>query len=284
MEKLKLYVLNNKKMFIIVGIILLIVFGLIGYYFYYQHYQYEKIVVDLFEDNNEADIEQELFDETVDEKDIIESSGIDIKEEVQEEIIEYIYVDIKGYVNKPGVYKVEKNGNKRIYDLISLAGGLKKDADTSIINMSSKLRDEMVVIIYSKKELEDFVKTKETLTEKIEICVKEEVKNDACICEDDIVNKENNDSLTNNNVNDVTDNKEENDNSINNDNNSSKININTATKELLMTISGIGESKANAIISYRNEVGLFKKIEDIKNVSGIGDNVFEKIKDVITIE
>ena len=50
-----------------------------------------------------------------------------------------------------------------------------------------------------------------------------------------------------------------------------------------MTLSGIGESKANAIISYRQENGEFKSIEDIKNVSGIGDAVYEKIKNNITL-
>jgi len=50
-----------------------------------------------------------------------------------------------------------------------------------------------------------------------------------------------------------------------------------------MTLSGIGESKANNIIKYREEVGLFKTKEEIKNVSGIGEAAFEKIKDSITV-
>lgn len=50
-----------------------------------------------------------------------------------------------------------------------------------------------------------------------------------------------------------------------------------------MTLSGIGEAKAEKIISYRNEKGLFNALEDIKNVSGIGDALFEKIKDNITL-
>jgi competence protein ComEA len=50
-----------------------------------------------------------------------------------------------------------------------------------------------------------------------------------------------------------------------------------------MTLSGIGESKANNIINYRNENGKFNKIEDIKNVKGIGDSIFEKIKNDITL-
>ena len=50
-----------------------------------------------------------------------------------------------------------------------------------------------------------------------------------------------------------------------------------------MTLNGIGESKADAIINYRNENGLFKTIEDLKNVSGVGNSVFEKIKNNITL-
>ena len=61
------------------------------------------------------------------------------------------------------------------------------------------------------------------------------------------------------------------------------VNINTASKEELLTITGIGDSKAEAIISYREENGDFKAIEDIKNVSGIGDSLFEKIKEFITV-
>ncbi|MGC9171508.1 helix-hairpin-helix domain-containing protein [Caldisericum sp.] len=62
-----------------------------------------------------------------------------------------------------------------------------------------------------------------------------------------------------------------------------KININSATKEELMTLPGIGEVKANAIIDYRTKNGPFKSIHDIVNVSGIGEKTFEKIKDLITV-
>ena len=61
------------------------------------------------------------------------------------------------------------------------------------------------------------------------------------------------------------------------------ININTATENELMSLTGIGESKAKAIISYRQENGNFASIEDIKNVTGIGDSIFEKIKNDITV-
>ncbi|MFC0270075.1 helix-hairpin-helix domain-containing protein [Metabacillus herbersteinensis] len=61
------------------------------------------------------------------------------------------------------------------------------------------------------------------------------------------------------------------------------VNINQATSEQLQTLTGIGPSKAEAILSYREENGLFKSIEDLKNVSGIGEKTFEKLKEEITI-
>ena len=64
---------------------------------------------------------------------------------------------------------------------------------------------------------------------------------------------------------------------------SGKVNINMATKEELMTLSGIGESKADSIIQYREQQGKFQNIEDIMNISGIKDGLFQKIKDYITV-
>lgn len=61
------------------------------------------------------------------------------------------------------------------------------------------------------------------------------------------------------------------------------VNLNTASKEELMTLRGIGESRAEDIIHYREAFGGFKSIEDIMNVSGIKDAAFEKIKDSITV-
>ncbi len=59
--------------------------------------------------------------------------------------------------------------------------------------------------------------------------------------------------------------------------------INTAGLEELMTLPGIGESKAQSIINYRQEQGAFSSIEDIMNISGIKQGVFDKIKDQITV-
>ncbi len=65
--------------------------------------------------------------------------------------------------------------------------------------------------------------------------------------------------------------------------NSGKVDINKASREELMTLAGIGESKAESIIAYRQEHGSFKTIEEIKNINGIKDSVFNKISDMITV-
>lgn len=64
---------------------------------------------------------------------------------------------------------------------------------------------------------------------------------------------------------------------------SGKVNLNTALKEELMTLSGIGESKAAQILSYREENGAFQKIEDIMNISGIKEGIFNRIKNQIVV-
>lgn len=70
--------------------------------------------------------------------------------------------------------------------------------------------------------------------------------------------------------------------SSNNSTESSKVNINTATKEQLKNLSGIGDSTAEKIIKYREENGVFSNIEELKNVSGIGESKYNKIASNIT--
>lgn len=177
----------------------------------------------------------------------------------EESIINNYFVDIKGEINNPGVYEVEKD--KRIIDVINMAGGLTDKADTSILNLSKKVKDEMYIIVYSNDQIKEY---KQKLLPSKEIIKKIEEKiicpdnsNDACE-KSSTSNKE--DTLV-----------------------KGKININNASKEELMSLPGIGESKADKIIEYRQN-NKFNSIEDIKNISGIGDSIFEKIKDNITTE
>ena len=159
------------------------------------------------------------------------------KEEI-EVISNKVSVDIKGEVKNPGYYEIDSD--KRIKDLIDMAGGLTDEASTDDINLSSKVYDEMVIVINKKEE------------------VKEEVTNSPSIS----VSKSNNSSSTKP---------------------SGKISINTAGISELITLNGIKEARAKKIIEYRETNGPFKSIEEIKNVSGIGEGIFAKIKDYITL-
>ena len=65
--------------------------------------------------------------------------------------------------------------------------------------------------------------------------------------------------------------------------NTGKISLNSASIKELMTLPGIGESKAKLIILYRDQNNGFKSIEEIKNVKGIGNSIYEKFKDYLTL-
>lgn len=198
LKKIRIFVRTNKK-YIIVIIPIVIILLLI-------------VIKLIIINSNKVEIED---DENLDTS----------KEEYLDD--EYYYVDIKGCIKNPGVYKLVKGS--RVKDVIELAGGLTSDSDTSNINLAKIIEDEMVININSVND-----------------------------------NSGNNYGMNSTNLSDL-------------------ININTASLEQLMTLSGIGESKAKSIISYREENGNFKAIEDITKVSGIGQALYEKIKDYITV-
>lgn len=168
-----------------------------------------------------------------------------------------VLVDVKGEVNTPGVYDLTNNNT--VIDAINKAGGLTKSSDTSNLNLSKKLEDEMVIIVYSKSEIKEMEEPKVQCPPCNDACIKEEDEKAKLDASEKTESKEENKTVT------------------------GKVNINTATSSELQTLNGIGEAKAKAIIEYREKNGNFEKIEDIKNVSGIGDSVYEKIKDNITV-
>ena len=169
--------------------------------------------------------------------------------EDKETVSQKVLIDVKGEVNTPGVYELTVDNT--VIDAIKKAGGLTSQSDTSNINLSKKLEDEMVIIVYSKEEIKEMNKEIECPP-----C------NDVCVTKEDekaLLEEETEEKIT------------------------GKVNLNEADIEALQTLDGIGEVKAKAIIDYRDKNGPFKQIEDIKNVSGIGDSVYEKIKDNITV-
>lgn len=174
---------------------------------------------------------------------------------VEEPLDDKIKVEIKGAVNNPGVYELETG--KRVEDVIKLSGGLKKDADVSNTNLSKNLVDEMVIIIYTKDEINSMTTGNTTIKYIDKECICPVIENNSCIS----------DAVTNFEVIEEV---------------SDKISLNKATLEELMTLKGIGESKAKSIIEYREKTP-FKSIEELLNVKGIGKAMFEKIKANISI-
>lgn len=174
------------------------------------------------------------FEEEEEDVEKLEVKEAPVKEETK------VMVDIKGEVNKPGCYEADEN--LRVQDIIELAGGLKEGASTDDINLSSKIFDEMVIVINKKEEVVDKVETSPKVS----------------------VNSANQSST----VNKVA---------------PGKVSINTAGVEELSTLNGIKEARAKKIIEYRETYGPFKALEEIKNVSGIGESIFAKIKDSITL-
>lgn len=193
----------------------------------------------------------EVYDLEVEEK---KTNNLEI-----EKAIKYITVDIKGEVKSPGVYKIEEG--KRVVDAINASGGLTKKAVTKYINLSKVLKDEDVIIINNISELKK-IEDKKNIEE-----IKINNKSNISVKESDVIT---------NDKSDIVKESDSNKNTI--------VNINTCTLEELLSINGIGESKAKSIIEYRENVGLFTSKEDIMKVSGIGNSLYDKIKDYIITE
>ena len=200
-----------------------------------------------------------------------------------QESLKGIKVDIKGEVKLPGVYELDENA--RIIDVIKLSGGLNEFADTSNINLSKRVFDEMVIIIPKIVLKEEIIGTEnENISKDENVTNDENTIKDEIISNDEVKNEEDNiiknDGLIGDEQNSEQKEEQEEKEDVIVEN--KKISLNTATKEELMTLSGIGESKALAIIEYRNNKQ-FETIEEITNIKGIGNSIYEKIKDNITL-
>lgn len=173
-----------------------------------------------------------------------------------------IYVYITGEVNSPGVVILDEGS--RIVDAINAAGGTTVKANVSKVNLVYSLEDGMKVNIPNNDDLKndpDF----EYIT-----------MNSGDGINDDYL-RDKGDSFN------ATSSSERSSSSLGSGSSYSIVNINTATQTELESLPGIGPSLALRIIDYRKENGKFSSIEEIKNVSGIGDSKFESLKAYITV-
>ena len=149
-----------------------------------------------------------------------------------------LIVDVRGAVNKPGVYTLAVGS--RVQDVLTLAGDVVSSADTRSLNLARKLNDGEQIYVPTLGEATPVPPTAASKTTSARTPTIKAPQG--------------------------------------------KININTATLDELDALPGIGPAIAQRIIDYRTQNGDFKKIDDIKNVRGIGDALFEQIKDLVTLQ
>ena len=183
---------------------------------------------------------------------------------------EEIVVHVCGCVNSPGVYRLEPGS--RIIEAVEKAGGFTDDADNSVINLADRLTDGMQIYVPAIDPEADetdasrqYVKLADNIPER---GTGSQAAGAAAGVEKSAATGANTGAEK----------------GAGTSRESGKVNINTAGKEELMTLSGVGETRADAIIAYRTENGRFASIEEIMNISGIKEGLFGKIKDKITVD
>ena len=170
------------------------------------------------------------------------------------QIPQTIFVDVCGAVANPGVYELD--AGSRIFQAVDAAGGYLPEAAQNYLNRARSLTDGQQIYVPTEEEIAENL---EALAAKVPEALQSSASEDT--------GREGNseDSLAEGTGSD------------------SVINLNTADAAQLCTLSGIGQSKAEAIIAYREEHGEFASIEGIMNVEGIKEGTFSKIKDKISV-
>lgn len=162
-----------------------------------------------------------------------------------------LVVHICGAVSAPGVYELP--AGSRIIDAVEAGGGFLPEADEACCNLAEEIVDGCQIYIMTKTES----------------CADGQTEKKAGIQTSPDSDMQTTDRNVRSNSATALEN--------------GLVNLNTADVAALMTLPGIGESRAKAIISYREQHGAFAKIEDIMKISGIKQAAFSKIKDKITV-
>lgn len=258
----------NWKVWITAVLILTAAVGYSGYRIYLDEYEMEEDLAQTGDGVSEEFIMETFSDTFFDsdrsagetanpEKDrignMLENSAESEAEEVQETSAVF-YVYVCGAVTDPGVYRLE--AGKRIVDAIEAAGGFAEDAAKEFWNLAGELADGMKIAVPTLSEAADdpygWKQNSETVQKSVQ----------------SLAVGQNQDAVQNSGG-----------------YSSAKplVNLNTADAALLQTLPGIGETRAEEIIAYREAHGGFSSIEDIMKIAGIKDTIFEKIRDKITV-
>lgn len=169
-----------------------------------------------------------------------------------------VFVHVCGAVNDPGVYELAADA--RIYEAVAAASGCRADASADSLNLAQAVVDGMRVYVPTVEEAKAAAVTENTVSAAGSPAEEQWVSgSDSSKAQED-AGAGTQDSAA-----------------------EEKVSINTAAKEELMTLPGIGEAKAESIIAYREEHGAFQSIEEIMQISGIKESVFSKIKEKIKL-
>ena len=198
--------------------------------------------------SEEAD-KEENADDSIEEASDALADNTEKTENIETNDSQSFVVYVSGYVNNPGVY--ELSAGSRVIDAIDAAGGYSKEAYDNYLNLASLISDGQMIYVPSEEEVE---------SGSIERGVASGADGSGV------------GGVTGGNGGG---------NGGNSSGSGALVNINQASKEELMTLPGIGESKADKIIAYREENGRFSTPEGIMEISGIKDGLYNKIKDKI---
>ena len=163
--------------------------------------------------------------------------------------MEHIFVYVCGAVNTPGVYELEAGA--RLYEAIARAGGVREDGAEESINQAQAVSDGERLYIPTDEEVRQGLDA---------YLLSGSAGGDAAAGSQSAVPGGPSGSSA-----------------------GGKVNINTASREELKTLNGIGDTRAGSIVMYRESNGLFGSIEDLMKVEGIKEGVFNKLKDDITV-
>ena len=195
--------------------------------------------------SEEADKEENADDSLEEASDAL-ADNTEKTENIETNDSQSFVVYVSGYVNNPGVYELKEGS--RIIDAIDSAGGYSKEAYENYLNLASLIADGQMIYVPSEEEIE---------SGSFERGVASGADGSGA------------GGVTGGNG------------GGNSSGSGALVNINQASKEELMTLPGIGESKADKIIAYREENGRFSTPEGIMEISGIKDGLYNKIKDKI---
>lgn len=204
----------------------------------------EATLYEIGKDADDCQVSEDAPESTEDEAVIIQEESEATEDE------QMLVVFLCGAVNNPGVYELKNKS--RIIDGINIAGGFREDASLDALNLAMEITDGSRIYVPTIKEADA---NAEGSTVSVSTDMTDTYITGAGDTGLDSGSKES----------------------------AGKVNINTADETLLTTLSGIGPSRAKSIIAYREEHGGFGSIEELMNVSGIGQASFDKLKDDITI-